>query len=337
MLRLLTRCWRALFGGRGNAALNPPHADAALAARTDISRTYVERARALRARGLRREALATVAQATDLTPEYAQAWAEQGDDHLALGEREDARDCFELALAHAPDCVAARLGMSRMLRAAGDIAAAHAHILHALQIAPDAADLHFECALVMSRRGDVPGVITAYERVLELRPDDVAACSNLGLEYLSHSGDARRAQRCFERAVTLDPSCVAAQANLGLALEEQGDVAAAFAHYAKLIDAHPSESEYRWNRGLALLAGGDYARGWDDYELRNGRAGAAPRVFPFPPWQGAELPAGAALLIYGEQGVGDEIMFASCVPDLLARGMRIVIECDLRLAALYAR
>jgi hypothetical protein len=46
---------------------------------------------------------------------------------------------------------------------------------------------------------------------------------------------------------------------------------------------------------------------------------------------------GKTLLIYGEQGVGDEIMFASCFSDVLARADNVIIECDRRLAPLFAR
>ncbi len=273
-----------------------------------------------------------------MAPGDVLAWVEQAEEHLAADEHEDALDCFELALAHAPDCVAARVGLARMLREAGETAAALEHIRHAVRIAPHDAAIHFESALAHSRGGDTPGAIAAYRRALELKPDWAAACANLGLMYLSQRGDPRCAQRYFERAVALDPSSVAAQANLGHALNEQGRTDEALAHYEKLIAGHPAEAEYRWNRGLVRLGSGDYARGWEDYEMRNARAGgAAPRVFPFPAWQGGELSRGGALLIYGEQGLGDEIMFASCVPDLLARGIDCVIECRLQLAPLIAR
>jgi hypothetical protein len=87
-----------------------------------------------------------------------------------------------------------------------------------------------------------------------------------------------------------------------------------------------------------LLANGDYARGWEDYEMRNARGrGTGERAFPFPAWRGEELRPGASLLVFAEQGLGDEIMFASCVPDLVARGFDCVIECDVRLAGLFAR
>ena len=306
MLRRLNRYWRSIFTERAGTDASP----AAVAPR----------------------------EPAEAPGEEGRTWAEQAAAHLERDEREDARDCYEIALAHAPDCATARLGLARMLRESGETAAALEHVRQALRIAPHDAAVHFESALAHNRSGDVQGALAAYQRALELDPGCAAAAINLGLIYLNQFGDPRSAQRLFERAIELDGSSAAAQANLGLALEGQGQVDAAHHHYEKLIAAHPAESEFRWNRGLALLAGGDYARGWEDYEMRNARTtGAAPRAFPYPVWQGGALPSGAALLVYAEQGVGDEIMFASCVPDLLARGIDCVIECDPRLAALYAR
>lgn len=323
---------------RGNASVALLHVEAALAAREDFSQAHLQKARIVRVVSGHREALAAFERATALAPDDAVAWGEQAQTHLALGERGDARDCYELALAHAPNCVAARLGLSRLLREDGDGAAALEHVRHAVRIAPNDAANHLESARVHGQSGDVQGAIAAYLRALELNPNDAAASANLGLVFLSQFGDPRSALRYFERAVELDPLCVAAQANLGLALDEQGRTDEALAHYERLIASYPAESEYRWNRGLARLGRGDFERGWEDYEMRNalGR-GAAPRAFPFPVWQGEALRHGTALLIYAEQGVGDEIMFASCVPDVLARGIDCVIECDQRLARLFAR
>ncbi len=38
-----------------------------------------------------------------------------------------------------------------------------------------------------------------------------------------------------------------------------------------------------------------------------------------------------------DQGVGDELLFSSCVPDVLGAGARVVLECDARLLALFRR
>ncbi len=241
---------------------------------------------------------------------------DQAQEHLALEERADAFDCNHLAVAHAPDCAAALLGLARMLRESGDTPAAVGKIRHAIEVSPRDAELHFESALLHSQCEAMSRARSQLmSRGLELEPANFAACANLGLMAPNRVGDPRLAQlfRARARARTVEHREL--QANLGLALEEQGLVDAALVHYEKLIAACPAVNEYRWNRGLALLANGDYARGWDDYEMRNARRGTGERAFPFPAWQGDELRAGASLLVFAEQGLGDEIMFASCVPE----------------------
>ncbi len=322
---------------RGDARAAVALASKAIMRRAELPAAHVILGRALRAQGLHSRALGEFKRAAQLVPDDAQTLVEQAQEHVALDETVEARDCFYLALAHAPEHAAALLGLARVLRGLGDPRTALEHARHAAVVSPLNAQIQFESAQLLAWCDDVTGAATAYERGLALAPDNVAAHTNVGLLYLSRLGDARNARRHFERAVAIDPVCVAAQANLGLALEE-GDMAAALSHYEKLIASQPAVNEYRWNRGRALLANGEYRRGWPDYEIRNalGR-GPAAREFPYPVWSGEPLPDGAALLVYGEQGLGDEIMFSSCVPDLLARQINCVIECDSRLATLFAR
>ncbi|MDB5808190.1 MAG: hypothetical protein JWN94_312 [Betaproteobacteria bacterium] len=326
----------ALLGRDAEAAIK--NAETAIALRGDFAAAYRIRGRALQSMGQHKEAVADFERALSFVATDAELLAEQAQAYLALGEAADARDCFHLALALAPDFVAARVGLARLMQEAGELDAALEHIRSAARLAPLDAGIHFESARIHGQCDEIEGAVGAYERGLECSPDDAAACANFGLLLLSRIGDPRRAQQYFERAIKLDPGGVEAQANLGLALQEQGQVSAAIAHYEKLIAAYPGENEYRWNRGLALLASGDYLRGWPDYEMRNARGrGAAPRNFPFPQWNGEKLATGAGLLIYGEQGLGDEVMFASCIPDLLVRQPDCLIECEPRLAGLFAR
>jgi hypothetical protein len=89
-------------------------------------------------------------------------------------------------------------------------------------------------------------------------------------------------------------------------------------------------------RAVIELKRGNYARGWQDYGVRAKSKLNVPRPFRFPEWRG-ESPAGKRVLVYGEQGLGDEIMFASCVPDLLREAGPCVLDCAPRLAELFAR
>ena len=58
---------------------------------------------------------------------------------------------------------------------------------------------------------------------------------------------------------------------------------------------------------------------------------------PYQLWDGQPL-VDKVILITAEQGVGDEVMFASCISDLInLNPKQIILECDLRLAPLFAR
>lgn len=325
----------ALARGDGAAAID--HLRRAVALRADFSMAHNALGEALQRAGRHQDALASFKRAVELKHDYVEAIVNQGGACRALGQLEDAIDSYETALAFMPDYGPALLALGRLRRKAADSDSALRLLERGAQLAPHNAEFRFELGLVRNRRGDTQMALADYEHALELAPDHVGACVNAGLIQLVQLGNAPRARQYFERALALQPDSVAAQANLGLALQEEGDFQGALAHYDRLIAAYPEVAEYRWNRGIALLAAGDFARGWEDYELRNSRAGrTGARSFPLPAWDGSML-ARRHILIFGEQGIGDEIMFASCVPDVLQQAQSVVVECDVRLQALFRR
>jgi len=287
--------------------------------------------------GRHAEALPHLERALDALPDLAAAHLGLAEAHLGLGRLEEASDGLHMALHHEPGSVAARLLLARLHLQAGLPEQALVPCREACDLAPQSADAWFAHALAAARAQQIDVAAQSYERVLALDPADVAAHVNLGLIHLQDRGDPAAAEACFRSALAADPASAVARANLGLALQDQGRVDEALALYEAAIAAEPAFVEYRWNRALALLGTGRFDVGWDDYELRDRRAGAnGPRAFPLPAWEGQAL-AGHGLLVTAEQGVGDEIMFASCVPDLVRAGARIALECDPRLASLFAR
>ncbi len=306
-------------------------------AQPDNPQAYCAQAAVLQGARQYQEAAAIFQRAVELAPDCVEALIGQAECSLELGEYEDARDCFALALAHAPANARAQCGLGRLLRAAGDIAGSVEHLQAAAQRLPADADIQFELALSLNRGDDTAAVLAAYQRAIAIDPAHHGSLVNCGLVYLSQLAEPQRAAEYFGAAAAAHPQSVAAQANLGLALQEQGCFAEALAHYERLLTRDPAVIEYRWNRGLAHLLQGDFARGWVDYELRHVRGGRdVRRDFGFSEWDG-KLPAQPRLLVYGEQGVGDEIMFAACLPDLAGRVGGVVLECDARLATLFKR
>lgn len=70
---------------------------------------------------------------------------------------------------------------------------------------------------------------------------------------------------------------------------------------------------------LRLVPGDFSAEVWSSFRDRRRCSGFEPNVSrcPGPVWNGEDLPA-KTVLAHGEQGLGDEILFASCYPDLIA-------------------
>lgn len=106
-----------------------------------------------------------------------------------------------------------------------------------------------------------------------------------------------------------------------------------FADYALQLDAQHLKS--RHNKGLCLLAAGRWAEGWGYYEASVGSPSrVAWNYTGEPTWRGEP---GKTVVVFGEQGLGDEICAASMFGDAIERAGRLIIDCDARLATLFRR
>jgi hypothetical protein len=110
----------------------------------------------------------------------------------------------------------------------------------------------------------------------------------------------------------------------------------AVASYETAIVMKPGYELARFHRSLALLMRGEFQRAWPDYELRQLSEDNPSPPRSLPVWNGEPI-ADGALLVYGEQGIGDEIMFASCIPDVLQRCPHVVLACTAKLESLFRR
>jgi tetratricopeptide (TPR) repeat protein len=270
-----------------------------------LSQQSYEHGLALSGQGRHLEAIGAFEAALAAKPDDAKILFALGHTAEALGLPAPAEAFYRKVLAQEPGRLEALVNLANLLRAQGRFAAA------AELIAPhcgrqQSPELHLTLGSVWREEGN-------YEK----------------------------AAGCYRAALNADADCIPALSNLADLLTDGGDKEEALALYDRALALAPDHAQLRLNRSILHLLAGDLAAGWRDYEARLGVAGKAPASdLSLPVWDGGTL-AEKRLLVRAEQGVGDQLMFASCLPDLAARaadeGGRLVVECDPRLVSLLAR
>ena len=211
-----------------------------------------------------------------------------------------------------------------------------AALLHVLRVQRDDADVNNALGNLHRLRGHLDEAVVSYRRALEVDGRHLAALANLGLA-LRDQGVPQQALPVLDRALVLAPDYVEALFNKALALIDLGESAAADGLIEQVLKLDSDFAQAHLQRGFMLLKRGEFAAGWREYAWRVHIPDLDHwRDYDYPLWQGEAL-TGKRVLVQAEQGLGDQIMFASCLPDLLARARHTVIECNPRLAGLFAR
>lgn len=273
----------------------------------------------------------------DAEPRNAAATNDLGNIQRALGRHEDALESFQLAMHRDPALIDARVSLIAELDRAGHFGEARSECASLLLDAPHSADGWFWNGKLADRGDEIDRAAASYEKAAALAPGSAATWTNLGLVRL-RLGDNRAAIECQRRALDISPRSATVHLNLGLALQSAGDISGAIERYKQSYQLDPNDDITLFHMAIAQLTIGDFERGWEGYEKRWVRETANARI-PNPNvrlWNGESL-EGKRLLIWGEQGLGDQIMFASCLQEISKKTLKCVVECDPRLVSLFAR
>jgi tetratricopeptide (TPR) repeat protein len=334
-LRELLRGW---FSGSGGAQTDSP--GGSLSSPLDTSeadKRCLEGAEHL-AEGRLAEAEQALARALECRHDYVEALLLQSAVFREQRRFEEAADSLVLATHFRPDLAEAHYHLGVIAAARGRIDEAERSLRRAIAREPLHAKAQNALGALLSEQGAVDEAVSCFYRAIAARPELAQAHSNLGCLLMTELDQFDDGATHIEIAYGLAPDAPDVKCNWAMLLQYRGQFHAALTRWTELIDsgALANDAKARLDRAMIFLLLGQFREGWDDYEKRFMADPGTARDFGLPPWKGEPL-ADKTILVYAEQGIGDEIMFASCLSDLIAVAGRVIVECSDRLQAVFRR
>lgn len=213
------------------------------------------------------------------------------------------------------------------------------YIAKAVELNPVSATNRYNYAVTLSQVGQDNAAMLQYQTMLRWSPNHADALWNYG-ELLRLRGFFQEALNCFEKIIALNGYYPALYHRMAvcygaLDLDTQAE------KFFETELAERNDALTHWEYSHFLLSRERFAAGWEHYNYRfvcGQKISVYCTDFPYPLWQGQFLP-NSTLLIHGEQGLGDEIMFASIVPELMKEAetvnAKIILACRPTLVRLF--
>jgi len=317
------------------------------------------------------EAVEFLCQAVTQAPGHFQLHNNLGMILHQMGKTDEAVSEFRRAIELRPDFAKAHNNLGVAMMKLGRLDGAVAACMDAIRLQSDFKQAYNNLGLAMKKQGDLEGAVATYTKAIDIDPQYAEALGNLGMAlivqgkfeqagknlqkavdlvpnsaefrnnlgvFFNRQGLFEEAIAASEKAIAMSPDYLEAYNNLGTALMELGRLDEANTAFEKAIAIDAERAEPHHNQALVLLLTGRFEQGWKEYEWRWRNSGFSTPLRPFSQqwWDGSADGVGK-LLIWGEQGIGDEVQFSGLIRHIISRGINVVVECDRRLAPLLQR
>ena len=254
-----------------------------------------------------------------------QFWHFYGLALFQAGDTAKATDCFRRALLLIPNDANCINRFACIFLAEHHPESAHRQLRHALAITPDHPEAWRNIAETERLDGNPAAALQSLEKAMTLCPNEAYKASQAVLSY--------------RKSLLLAPSSPQALNNLQLAERRIGRMQDAVRNASRACLIEPENIGLQHGLTDALLSAGEIERG----HARNFWRHLKPEILIIrhglpKEWDGAPCRDGAGLLVCHEQGIGDELRFVSCIPDIQKRfNGPVFLESDKRLLPLFAR
>ncbi|WP_420348829.1 tetratricopeptide repeat protein [Pelagibius sp.] len=339
--------------------LNPEYADA-----------YRDLAILLIDAGVLDQATEALVVAIKLNPRDAIAFYHLGLIKKMQGAESEAIDAYSMAAAIKPDYAEAHVNLGKIAIDHGKHELGEKACRRAIEADPTIAQAYVNLGMVLRELKKPEEALEYSKKGVDLDPSSGASQSNLGNVYMDLHR-YREALACFRKAMEFQPSFATSYFNFGNALRLLHDLDKAHASYDQALALEDERGEFHHNKGLvyqeqglhkqalekfrlahklkpehhglefslarSLWTNGFFEESWEHFDAGlTGGLRLPNRRFQVPRWQGEDI-HDKRILVWREQGVGDEIDFARRFQHIVDKAKEVVIESDKRLVDIFQR
>lgn len=310
----------------------------ALAIDARVPEAHVGLGNVLRERGDPAAARAAYEAALNVEPANASAHYNLGALLLEAGDAAGAEQAFRKALEREPRNPFALNNLGAALREAGRTAQARECFEKAVAIDPRNVEALNNLGLALQHEERYAEAIGRYREAAQLRPGFAEALLNWG-NTLKDMGDLDGASAIYAKALAIRPGFAQALVNSASVALDRGNLDEARSWYRRALELDPRSADAQYGLGQIALRESRFDEGWEGYERRfeTHPPQAIYRGLRLPRLGAADFGRARRVALWSEQGVGDQILFSTLLPELERRGIKGVVEVDARLAPLYRR
>lgn len=189
----------------------------------------------------------------------------------------------------------------------------------------------------MLNSGQFNKVERSCNELLHMYPNALVV-HNILAGVLTEQGRSQEAVQICNRMIQLKPDFAQAYYNRGVVFQQLRKFEDAMSSFKMAIQLKPDYAQAHSDLSLIMLLLGNFEEGWQQHEWRMMAEKTCEQVpVEIAKWNGESL-EDKVILVRAEQGIGDEVMFASCFPDLIDKNPKqVIVECDSRLVPLFSR
>jgi len=270
-----------------------------------------------------------------INPNFAEAHNNLGIALRDSNKLKDAEKSYKKAIQINPNYAEAYNNLGITLRELGMLNESMTSYKKAIQINPNYAEAYNNLGVIFRDLGEIKKSETNYNKALKLEPNYTEVYYNLGVT-LRELGKLYDSEASYRKAIKLNPKYSEAYNNLGIVLRELNKLDESESSLKKAIKLKPNYADAYNNLSFTLLQKYNFKEAFESYEWRWETEGENEKklVSAKPIWKGEK---NSKIYIWREQGIGDEIMFCSVLPEIKNLAKKLIVNCDRRLIPLFKR